>query len=320
MRLRKKLWNFLVVVLFVAAAAGAVFYTHPIWVFHQIQSLQLRWAGVESGQVTIGGHRIHYFVRGPVSGYPVVLIHGLGGRSEDWVNMAPTLVSAGYRVYTPDLLGFGQSEQPANASYSIPEQASLVVGFLDVLQLKQVDLVGWSMGGWIVQKVAIDHPERIRRLVLIDSAGLAMAPDWDTRLFTPTTSVELDQLDALLMPHPPVVPGFVAQDILRLTAQNGWVIQRALASMGTGKDATDSRLPLLKMPVLILWGDQDHITPLSEGRAIHKLIPQSRLGIAHGCGHLAPEQCAPIYGPEVVGFLRAEPLLPAAEYEAHGSN
>jgi pimeloyl-ACP methyl ester carboxylesterase len=317
---RRKIWRVLVLLAFVLASLGSVIYTHPIDTFIALISIRLRLSGVKSDYVALNGHRIHYFDRGPSDGEPVVLIHGLAGRAEDWTNLAPYLVRAGYRVYTPDLLGFGRSEQPADAAYSIPEQAALVVTFLDAMHLRQTDLVGWSMGGWIAQKVAVDHPDRIRRLVLLDSAGLRMPPDWDTRLFTPTTPAELDQLDALLMPNPPKVPGFLARDAVRLSEQNAWVVKRALASMLTARDVTDSTLPALRMPVLLLWGDQDHITPLSEGRAIHKLIPQSQLESAPGCGHLAPEQCAAQFGPAMVNFLRAEPAPSGGEVMLSNGN
>jgi pimeloyl-ACP methyl ester carboxylesterase len=290
-------------------AGGAVVYFRPVAVFRAFQSAQLRLAGVESHEVTLGGHRIHYRVRGPKSGMPIVLVHGLAGSTEDWINLSPYLDRAGYRVYMIDLLGFGQSEQPPDARYSISEQAALVVSFLDAMQIKQTDLAGWSMGGWIVQRVAIEHPERVRRIALIDSAGLLILPDWDTRLFTPATPQQLDQLDALLMPHPPMVPGFVARDIIRESNRNAWVVHRALASMLSARDVTDAQLPTLRIPVLLLWGDRDRITPLSEGRSMHRLIAQSRLEIATGCGHMAPEQCAAVYGPELVRFLQAEPSL-----------
>jgi pimeloyl-ACP methyl ester carboxylesterase len=295
--------------LLLAATGSVTFYSRPTWVYAQLQELRLRVAGVESRQVMIDGHRIHYDVRGPVDGTPVVLIHGLGGHSEDWTNLAPYLDRAGYRVYTPDLLGFGQSEEPTSASYSISDQARLVNHFFDAVGLHQADLAGWSMGGWIAQKVAVDHPGRVRRLILMDSAGLTMRPDWDTRLFTPTTPAELDKLDAMLMPHPPAVPGFVAQDILRLSADYAWVVKRALASMMTAQDVTDADLPRLKMPVLILWGELDRITPLSEGWAMHSLIPQSRLAVARGCGHLAPQDCSREFGPEMVKFLQRDDLM-----------
>jgi pimeloyl-ACP methyl ester carboxylesterase len=314
-RIRKSLAIFLLLLV----AAGLTFYLRPLWVFGHYRSIVLFVEGVQSRKVVIDGHKVHYYVRGPLHGTPIVLIHGLGGRAEDWLHLAPYLVQAGYRVYTPDLLGFGQSDEPADATYSIPDQAKLVVEFFDALGLQQPDLAGWSMGGWVVQKVAADHPERVRRLILLDSAGLNMAPAWDTRLFTPTTPAELNQLDALLMPQPPVVPGFAAADILRSSSRSAWVIHRALASMLSGKDVMDTQLPKLRMPVLILWGDQDHITPLAEGRLIHTLIPQSRLEIAPGCGHLAPDQCSQLYGPELVRFLEANPPLPAGEQQLHGS-
>jgi pimeloyl-ACP methyl ester carboxylesterase len=204
----------------------------------------------------------------------------------------------------PDLPGYGRSEQPADFSYSIPDEAAAVVGFMDALGLKQVDLGGFSMGGWIVQRIAWQHPERIRRLILFDSAGINEAPALDTALFTPTSTGELDRLDALLMPHPPTVPAFVARDVIRNSSQNAWVIHRALQSMLTGRDVTDSILPQLKMPVLIVWGDKDLATPLTQGEKIHRLVPQSKMFVVPGCGHLAHVQCADLIGPKLIEFLQ----------------
>jgi pimeloyl-ACP methyl ester carboxylesterase len=74
-------------------------------------------------------------------------------------------------------------------------------------------------------------------------------------------------------------------------------------SMLTRRDLLDGKLGALKMPVLILWGKQDHLIPVSEGEAIHHAIPQSEMQIFDGCGHLLPEQCAARVGPVVKGFL-----------------
>ena len=145
---------------------------------------------------------MHYLAEGPAGGPAVVLVHGLGGRAEDWSNLAPVFRKGGFRVYMPDLFGFGRSEKPADFSYSVHDQARAVVDFMDALGLKQVDLGGWSMGGWIVQIVAGTHPERVKRLMVLDSAGLHEKPNWDTNLFMPKTAGELDELEALLMPHP----------------------------------------------------------------------------------------------------------------------
>jgi pimeloyl-ACP methyl ester carboxylesterase len=292
-----------VIVALLVVAAGFGFWLRPVSYFNRFVYLRSWLQGAESHEVAVAGYRIHYNVLGPASGAAVVLLHGLGGRAEDWQNLAPYFAKAGFRVYMPDLPGFGRSEQPTDFSYSVRDQAGVVVGFLDAMGLKQVDLGGWSMGGWIAQRVAIGHGERVRRLILIDSAGLAEAPEWDTRLFSPTTPAELDQLDALLMPNPPVVPGFIARDIVRISKQKAWVIQRAVATMLTGHDTTDSALPKLKMKVLIVWGTEDQIFPLRLGERMQRLIPQARLERMVDCGHLAPEQCAEKMGPKVVGFV-----------------
>jgi len=287
-----------------AIVAGLCFWVRPVRCFNELMYARECITGVESHTVTVAGVRVHYSAEGPKAGPVVVLVHGLGGRAEDWLNLAPHFARAGFRVYMPDLPGYGRSEQPANFSYSVRDEAEVVAGFLDALDLKQVDLGGWSMGGAIAQHVAAQHPERVQRLILFDSIGPFEMPTWNTKLFMPQSPEELDQLDALLMPHPPIVPGFLARDILRISKKNEWVIQRALDAMLTGRDATDTLLPELKMPVLIVWGAEDKITPLSLGEKIRLLAPQSRLAIFPGCGHLAPNQCAAQVGPNVVAFVR----------------
>ena len=301
--MRKLVWASVVVVaLIVGVMVG--FWERPLSYFNGMTYVQMSLGGAKSRYVTVEGHRIHYYVMGPAAGAPVVLVHGLGGRCEDWRNLAPYAVRMGFRVYMPDLPGYGRSDRPADFSYSIADQAKTVIGFMDAMELKQVSLGGWSMGGWIATFVAAKYPERVERLVLFDSAGLYEKPAWNTDLFTPVSAIELDQLDALLMPHPPAVPSFIAADILRVSHNRAWLIHRALDSMLTGRDATDKLLPQLKMPVLIVWGALDHITPLSQGQAIHRLIPQSEMEVVPTCGHLAPVQCADMIGSRVAHFLK----------------
>ena len=287
-----------------AVVGGVGFLVCPVSYLSEATFVREFFSGIESRSVRAAGYRVHYLADGPADGPVVVLVHGLGGEAEDWRNLTPYLARAGFRVYRPDLPGFGRSERPADFSYAIHDQAEVVVGFMDALGLKQADLGGWSMGGWIVQMVAARHPERVRRLMLFDSAGIYEKPTWDTRLFTPTSVAELDQLEALLMPSPRKIPGFVARDIVRISNDHAWVIHRAVASMLTGEDTTDTLLPGLKMPVLIVWGAEDKVTPVHQAEKIHELVPQSQLEVFAGCGHLAPGQCATQVGPKVVGFVK----------------
>jgi len=293
----------LLVLAALAAIAGVGFLLRPVSYFDGLMYLQERFAGVESKSVKIAGHRMHYLAQGPANGPVVVLVHGLGGSAEDWRELAPYLARAGFRVYMPDLLGYGRSDRPQDFSYSVRDESGVVLGFMDVLRLKQVNLGGWSMGGWIVELVAAEHPERVKKLMVFDSAGLDVRPAWDTNLFTPRTKEELDELDALLMPQPPQVPGYVAKDILRVSRERAWVVQRALATMMTAQDVTDKLLPQLPMPVLIEWGGLDKITPVDQAKTIHRLVPQSELDVFGDCGHLAALQCAAQMGPKVVSFV-----------------
>lgn len=299
MRLLKRLFVFAV---FLMLIAGTGFWMRPVSYLNELMYTEECLTGVKSSSVAVTGYRIHFLVEGPVDGPVVVLVHGLGGSAEDWRNLAPYLAKAGFRVYIPDLLGYGRSERSASFSYSLHDEAAVVAAFMDALGLKQVDLGGWSMGGGIVQHVAADHPEKVRRLTLFDSIGVYEIPNWNVQLFTPETPEQLDQLDALLTPDPPKVPLFVARDIVRISKKRAWVIQRAIASMLTGQDATDKILPQLKMPVLIIWGAEDHILPLSQGEAMHRLVPQSQLDVIPGCGHLAPRLCAAQVAPPLLAF------------------
>ena len=303
MKVSRKVLSFFAVVLCLIVALGVLLYQRPLEVFNQLLYFQMSTSGAHSRWMTLNGHRIHYYEAGPSDGAPVVLVHGLGGHSEDWRMLQRFIVATHRRVYMIDLPGYGRSEWPKDFSYSIPDEANTVVAFMDALGLKQVDLGGWSMGGWVAQRIAIDHPDRIKKLMLFDSAGLHSRPEWNTVLFMPTTAQELDQLDKLLMPHPPEVPAFIARDILRYSHEHRWVIQRALNSMLLGNDTTDDQLPKLKMPVLLVWGAADQIMPVSNGEQMHRLIPQSQLEIIPECGHMAPIQCSDQIGPKVKAFL-----------------
>ncbi len=287
-----------------ALILAADIWRRPLSYYQTYARTHLFFRGASSRYLRVKGIRIHYYVMGPLSGPPIVLIHGLGGRSEDWMPMAPYLARAGFRVYLLDLPGYGKSDQPSGFSYSMSDQGSIVLGFMDLLGLRCVDLGGWSMGGWIAQRIAGQHPERIRKLMLFCSAGLYVRPSWDVGLFIPRDAAELDELYALLMPNPLPLPGFVVRDVLREAARRAWVIRRTLHNMLTGREATDRILPRLLMPVLLVWGELDRIIPLAQGEKMHALIPYAQLHVVEGCGHLAPNLCADQVAPIAVEFLR----------------
>ena len=280
---------------------GMMMWLRPLTVVDTLTRARLAYGGFHSEYATIRGERIHYYEGG--SGAPVVLVHGLGSRAEDWANLMPQLKQAGFHVYAIDLLGYGRSSRPVSASYSIPEEAQYVEDFLAQRGLEKVNLVGWSMGGWVSMRVALDQPERVGRLVLCDSAGLRFAPTFTVFDFEPTTIPAVRRLYRLLMPQPTEVPDFLARDMIRKFKRLNWVVDRSARSMFAGNDLLDGKLGSLQMPTLIIWGKQDHLIPLAAGVSLHSQIPQSVLQIYDGCGHLAPGQCANRIGPKLADFL-----------------
>ena len=112
---RKYVWA-AVIFFTIAIAVLAGFWARPLSYFDRLTAFQMWMGGARSHEITVAGRRIHYYVQGPAAGSPVVLVHGLGGRCEDWRNLAPFIARAGFRVYMPDLPGFGRSEKPADFS------------------------------------------------------------------------------------------------------------------------------------------------------------------------------------------------------------
>ncbi|MBV8673748.1 MAG: alpha/beta hydrolase, partial [Acidobacteriaceae bacterium] len=229
---------------------GIVLYAclRPLELALAVLQVKLLFDGISSRYVNLDGYPIHYFEGG--SGPPIVLIHGLGSRAEDWASIMPQLVHGGRHVYAIDMLGYGRSARPHDAGYSIPQEAGIVEKFIASQNLAQTDLGGWSMGGWVATRVALDEPEHVRRLMIYDSAGLRFELPFKVSLFWPDNPQTLDALNDLLSPnHGPRIPGVLQRDILRLVRRNGWIVRRSMNSMLTGADLLDGKLGALKMPV-----------------------------------------------------------------------
>lgn len=296
----------------VLLATGTVVYVRPTLAVAQLQRLQCWRLGMEQHDVQLGKFRIHYAVSSG-AGKPLVLVHGLEGRWQDWLPLIPDLIKGGYKVYALDLVGFGHSDRP-DVDYSIALQTDILRQFLDSQNLQQPDLAGWSMGGWISLKFTAEHPERVRRLILMDSAGLRFDAI-HAGAMRPRTEHDLAHMMEVLTPHPRPIPGFFARDLLRNFAREDWITERALKSMYTGKDLMDGRMETVKVPVLILWGKQDVLTPPSIGDQMTKAMPQSVFQVLDDCGHLAPVECKGRVVTSVVEFLAADPPLPATTQE-----
>ena len=301
----------LLVVAVLLVLAIAVCLWEPVSIFNAVAPVALRLNGIESHEIQLGPNRIHYFSGG--TGEPLVLVHGLGSSALDFVWLMPALARQ-HRVYALDLLGYGGSSKP-DVDYSVGLQSGVLRQFVDTLRLQQIDLAGFSMGGWISLEFAAQSPDRVRRLILLDSAGMKFTPSFDVGLLSPYTMAEVRAMEKLLTPQAERIPTFVTRDLLRVLREERWIIQHTVANMMTGRDVMDGKLAGVTMPVLLVWGKQDVLIPLSVGEEMHREMPQSVLVTLEGCGHIAPIECHDRVLPEMQSLLAANPPLPAGVYE-----
>lgn len=225
------------------------------------------------------------------AGPPVLLLHGLGSSGRDWNLVTPGLV-AGHRLLVPDVRGHGRSGKPAGA-YSIPLFARDIAALCDHLGLTALHVVGVSMGGMIGFQLAVDRPELVRSLVVINSG-----PDMVPR--TARMWLALKLRVALLRLLGPAQLGRLLAKRLFPKPEQGELRQRFQASIGENDPdaylrATQGligwtvldRLAEVRCPVLCLASDHDY-TPLSAKQAYVRLLKDAQLLQVNDSGHAAP--------------------------------
>jgi pimeloyl-ACP methyl ester carboxylesterase len=303
--------TFVLIVMLFDIVISVVFYRRPVRMINQVMDARLRLAGFHSEYVRVGPYRVHYFVGG--HGTPLLLIHGLGARSEDWTPEMPVYAKNGYRVYALDLLGCGRTDRP-DITYTIGQQADLIQGFLTAVHVQQADVMGWSMGGWVALEFALQHPERVNRLVAMDSAGLKFQTKLSPGILEPNTVPQLARLETVLMARHYYIPGFVQRDLLGTMQRHRVVVHRMLQSLLREQGDFQGRLGQLHMPVLLVWGAQDALIPPIVGKQMHDAIPQSVLELYDGCGHMGPATCSDRMAPKVIDFLRSQPAMAGKDF------
>src|SRR5213075_3147069 len=288
------------VVIILLITFAVVTYVRPLAVFDVARHAYLLARGFHSEYVIVGGHRIHYMTGS--EGAPLLLVHGLASRGEDYFLVMPQLARS-HRLFIPDLLGFGWSDRP-NSEYTVADEEQMIRGFRDAMRIEKCDVVAMSMGGWIAMKLAAENPERVRRLVLVDSAGFQFSTSMTETTFTPSNREELRRFIDLQTDKFPYIPGFIARDLLRANKEHAWILRRALHAMLAGGDLMDHRVDRLTMPVLLIWGEKDRITPLVVGQRMQREMPHARLITYRDCGHLAIVECRDRALPAIESFLR----------------
>ena len=243
------------------------------------------------------------------SGLPLVLLHAFPLSSAMWLEQRDIL-GGRCRVITPDQRGFGGSALGADEP-SLGECAEDVLALLDRLELDRVVLGGLSMGGYVAMELMRRAPQRVSALVLADTKAAADAPEArEARLRTAET-VEREGTAPLADQMLPALLGRTSLE--RRAAVAGRVrglvaaappaaVAWASRAMAARPDSFDV-LRSVDVPALVVVGDEDSLSPVEAAQAMADALPQGRLAVVPGAGHLSAVEDPQAFGSAVTGFL-----------------
>jgi pimeloyl-ACP methyl ester carboxylesterase len=256
--------------------------------------------------VSVFGAKIAYVEAGDPSKPTVILLHGLGGNSGNWIFTIPAL-AANYHVIAPDQIGFGKSDR-AMLKYRVGTYVDFLDKFMSELKIEKASLVGNSLGGWVAAWTAIKYPNRVEKLILADAAGLKPSAIDMAQIYSLNYSTrdELRQLIKLVFYNQAMFASdaFIEQSLtLRVAANDGYTINSLIESIKRDEDFLNGRLGEIKKPTLIVWGKQDGLLKLTDGEQFKRDIARSELLVFDQCGHVPMVEKAADFNKAVLAFL-----------------
>ncbi len=254
-------------------------------------SLERFSSGLRRRTVQLGDHRVVYSEGG--KGEPVVLVHGFGAAADTWNRFAGRLTKR-YRVIAPDLPGWGASTRLEAESYGYSSQVERLHQFLALLGLGRVHLVGHSMGGFIASAYAARYPDEVITLTLMAPHGVAEPQPSDLarsvakgdNWLVADSPQAFDRLLNNVFAKRPYIPGPVLKYLAKRTIQGSAKSGEIFAEMQTNDPPLEERLPRIKAPTLIIWGDQDRVLHVSCLDVFRQGIKNSEVLVLRGCGHM----------------------------------
>lgn len=279
-------------------------------------------ADSDSQFIEVNSIRVHYKTYG--SGEPVmILLHGFASSTYSWVDVAPALAEIG-TVVAYDRPAFGLTERlmpgewTGDNPYTIQSQVKLLTGLMDALTIDQAVLVGHSAGAVIALQTALDHPERVSGLVLVDPAisDRSAMPAWVRPVLdTPqmkrigpwiSRTLDSDQGDAFLEMAWYDPSKFTPEDVegyrkpLRVA---NWDVALWEFTLASGGIDLETRLNEVIQPVLVISGDNDRIIPPEDSKILADALSDARYAEVQACGHVPQEECPEGFLPPVLAFL-----------------
>ena len=231
----------------------------------------------------IGGARIQLLRGG--QGPPLLFLHGAAGGGL-WLPFLEGLARR-FTVYAPAHPGFGRSEDPEWLE-GIDDLVHFYLDVLEELGHSKVHLMGLSLGGWIAAELATVCSHRLARLVLVDAAGIRVkgAAVPDLFLMSP------EEAQRTIFGNPAaaaaIYPPDPTPEQLEILLRQRATVARLAWNPYFHNPKLSRRLHRIRVPTLVVWGQEDRLFPLAHARAFQEAIPGARLAVLPGCGHVPP--------------------------------
>lgn len=262
----------------------------------KLQYTRLQASGFRAHDIPLGRGTARVYIGG--SGPDMLILHGAQGGAMEHVGwMLPDLAKR-YRVIAPDMPGMADSRdviEPEDAH--IPQIASLLNTLLDRLDVHEpLRLAGGSMGGWVAMRMVLQRPQRFSRMVLGSPAGLPIRLPLEEAAIAivPETVEEWEEGFHLLTRRVAHLPRWLLADMVATFRTVNPILRVALRG---DYYMTDDELRSITLPTLIVWGKDDELIPVENGRHMAAMMPNARLLIVPDCGHAfimdAPDFCLP---------------------------
>ena len=251
--------------------------------------------GVPTEQRSVDAETVKTSYLAAGSGKPVLLLHGAGNGAIQWYTVIGPL-SAHFQTVAPDVVGYGESDKPS-APYDRPFFSAWLRSLVDALGLEKVSLVGTSQGGAIALQFTLDNPEKVDRLVLVNSAGLGKASQevpWNVKLRMMWQNLFPSPVSSrwFLEHYALFDSGKIDQAMIELEEYGREVLRmpggRRAFWQGQGravKPIPMEQLGRILHPTLLIWGEEDRTFPLSSARAAAEIILNAQLQVISKAAH-----------------------------------
>lgn len=253
-------------------------------------------------------------------GVPVVLLHSFGTCSFLWRRVAPELARLGHTVFAIDLFGYGESDRPWDADFGLASQAEYLDRALTALRVSHPTLVGVGIGGSVALRLAAMHPERVARLVLVNTPAFDLLPGREVRQLQANSARFALRISRSVMGVAPLLTPVLQGLVADPEAMSDRLVARYLAPY-VGRDGVAHLLTLARsirtaeieeleleavtVPTLVIWGDQDRFLEPESGDRLAAALPRARLVHVPDVGRLLPEEDPELLIAEIHEFANA---------------